>query len=132
MVVSALVRQQLSLFWSVSGQTRLRTLKVDQILKVKEEARLRMIPLMLLYGLVLGRWWRFALISAGVVWPVLLWVGGIFAGLEHPWQLMGQLVLAVLLAVINAGVGVALYQGVLYVIRRVSRRSQVNQPGGEW
>ncbi len=91
-----------------------------------------MIPLMLLYGLVLGRWWRFALISAAVAWPILLWSGGTFAGLEYPWQFMGQLVLAALLAAINAGVGVAVHQGLLYVIRRVSRRSQVNQAGGEW
>ncbi len=35
-----------------------------------------MIPTMILVGLVLGRWWRAALVIGTLAWPALLWAEG--------------------------------------------------------
>ena len=92
-----------------------------------------MIPTMMVFGLILGRWWRLALISAAAVWPILLWVTGVFAGLDYTWwQFSGLLLTTALLGAVNAGVGVAVHQGVLYVIRSVLRQSRANPAGADW
>ena len=92
-----------------------------------------MIPTMMVFGLVLGRWWRFALISAAVAWPLLLWADGVFSDLGRTWwQSLGLLVSAALLAAVNAGVSVAVHQGALYLIRGVSRLFRANRAGAEW
>lgn len=68
-----------------------------------------MIPTMILFGLLFGRWWRVALVVAAVGWPVLL-LGT--ADLSGP-QLLGSAVLAVL----NAGLGVLGHQAILGLVR---------------
>jgi uncharacterized membrane protein len=80
-----------------------------------------MIPTMILFGLVLGWWWRTALIAAAVVWPLMLWQAGIFDSLEGTTPL-GLAVGAALLGAANAGVGVAIDQGILALVRRARRR----------
>ena len=65
-----------------------------------------MIPTMILLGLVLGRWWRLALITAAVGWPVLLLAGGT----DAPVDLMR----GAALGVINACVGVLAGQILLH------------------
>lgn len=69
-----------------------------------------MIPTMILFGLLFGRWWRAALAVAAVGWPVLLLLGP--ADPSAP-QLLGGAVLAVL----NAGLGVLAHQAVLGLVR---------------
>ncbi len=71
-----------------------------------------MIPTLILYGLVFGRWWRATLIAATIGWPVLL----LSTGVMHAGTgLLG----AAGLAIINTGVGVGIHQGVRRVVRRV-------------
>lgn len=76
-----------------------------------------MIPTVILWGLVFGRWWKATLVGSALVWPAVLVVDGV-TGLE-----LGQLVAAASLAVGNAAVGVAVHQGVLWLVRRVRRDS---------
>jgi hypothetical protein len=70
-----------------------------------------MIPTLILFGLVFGRWWRATLIAGAIGWPVLL----LATGVVHPWT---GLVGAAGLAIINTGVGVGIHQGVRRVVRR--------------
>jgi hypothetical protein len=72
------------------------------------------IPILIVFGLVFGRWWRLSLVTAALGWPALLVttdVMGVGAGL------LG----ASGLAIANTGVGVLIHQGVLQAIRRLRR-----------
>lgn len=71
---------------------------------------------MILWGLVFGRWWWAALISAAIAWPVLLVLNGVM-GLEL------ALVGAMALGIANAMFGIALHQAVLQAIRRRNERA---------
>lgn len=71
-----------------------------------------MIPVLVVAGLVLGRWWRSALVAAAVVWPALLLADGTLA---FGWGLLG----AAALAVANTLVGALVHQGALWAVRRV-------------
>jgi hypothetical protein len=71
-----------------------------------------MIPTMIVFGLIFGRWWRAALIAAAVFWPALLVIDGVMG-------LSVGLLAAAAFGVANAGVGVAAHQAVLWVFRRV-------------
>jgi hypothetical protein len=75
-----------------------------------------MIPTLILLGVVFGHWWRWTLVGAAVGWPALL-VAADVIGLG--WQLLG----AAALAVVNTAVGVLVYQGARYVVRRASYRA---------
>lgn len=70
-----------------------------------------MIPTLILFGLVCGRWWRTALAAAAIGWPVLL----LATGVMHPGA---GLIGAAGLAIINTGAGVAIHQGARRVVRR--------------
>lgn len=73
-----------------------------------------MIPTMILFGLVFGRWWPVTLLLAAFGWPALLVatdVVGVNAGLVG----------AAVLAVVNAGLGVLICQGLLPAYRRLHR-----------
>jgi hypothetical protein len=74
------------------------------------EGRLAVIPTLILFGLVFGRWWRSALVAATLGWAVVLVVGDV-TGVEP--ELLG----ASGLAMANTGVGVLIHQGVLRMIR---------------
>lgn len=52
-----------------------------------------MIPTMLLFGLVLGRWWKTCLVVGTVGWPLLLWFDNI---IESPTEFVGAAGLAAL------------------------------------
>jgi hypothetical protein len=73
-----------------------------------------MIPTMILFGLIFGRWWRVTLVAAALGWPLLLVVTDV-AGIDS------TLIGAGALAVVNAGVGVLVHQGVLLAYRRLRR-----------
>jgi hypothetical protein len=72
-----------------------------------------MIPTLILFGLVFGRWWRATLIAAAIGWPVLLLATGV---MHSGTGLVG----AAGLAVINTGAGVGIHQGVRRVASRIS------------
>jgi hypothetical protein len=69
------------------------------------------IPTLILVGAVFGRWWRVTLLVSAVGWPVLL----VVTGAMSPGPALAG---AAGLAVLNAGAGVLLYEG----IRRASRK----------
>lgn len=62
-----------------------------------------MVPTLILLGVVLGHWWRWTLPLAIVGWPVLLVVTG------TPIT-VGELVIAAVLSLVNAGLGMLVYQ----------------------
>lgn len=70
-----------------------------------------MIPTMILFGLIFGRWWRVTLVAAALAWPLLLVVTDV-AGIDP--TLLG----AAALAVVNSAVGVLVHQGALLAYRR--------------
>jgi hypothetical protein len=74
------------------------------------------IPTMIVFGVVLGRWWRFALVAAAVVWPLLV-AGqvGLKVGLAS----------AAALGVANAAVGVLAHQACLHAYRHFFRPGPV-------
>jgi hypothetical protein len=79
---------------------------------------LAVIPTLILFGLVFGRWWRSSLIVAAVGWPVLLLATDVIG--------VGPALLGASgLAIANTAVGVLVHQ----VILRLSRRLRV--PKGE-
>ncbi len=73
-----------------------------------------MIPTLILFGAVLGRWWRVALLASAVGWPVLLVVTGAMS-------VRPALAGAAGLAVLNTGAGVLIYQGILRGGRKLRR-----------
>ena len=83
-----------------------------------------MIPTMILLGLILGRWWRPALATAAIGWPLLLVTTNVIA-----FDDVGMLVGAALLAVANAGVGVLAHQGCLRTYRYQRRRNSAALSG---
>lgn len=73
-----------------------------------------MIPTMILFGLLLGRWWKLALLVGTSGWTVLLWSQGL---LSTPMEVVG----AAALALANTAVGVLVHQLLLTLVRRVRR-----------
>ena len=82
-----------------------------------------MIPTMMVFGLVLGRWWKSALIAAAIFWPVLLVVTRVLPSGSDVGPFLVDVLLASGLAAANAAVGVGIHQLVLYVFRRVRSKS---------
>jgi hypothetical protein len=76
-----------------------------------------MIPTLILFGLVFGRWWRATLIAAAIGWPVLL----LATGVTHPGTgLLG----AAGVAIINTSAGVAIHQGAGQAVRRARHQAR--------
>lgn len=69
-----------------------------------------MIPTMILFGLVFGRWWKSALVAATILWPTLLWA-------EDVITTPGEAIAAAVLGVLNSAVGVGTHQFVLGLVR---------------
>jgi hypothetical protein len=80
-----------------------------------------MIPTLILFGLVFGRWWRPALTVAAVGWPAVLVAGDVM-------ELEVGLVGAAALAVLNAGVGVLVNQAVWRAVRRLREKHGAGTP----
>ena len=80
-----------------------------------------MIPTMILFGVIFGRWWLITLFTAALGWPLLL-VATDVVGVN------ASLIGAAALAVANAGVGVLVHQGLLYVYRHLRRRIASDAP----
>jgi hypothetical protein len=71
------------------------------------------IPTMIVFGLLFGRWWRSTLLIGTVGWVVVLLGSGIIEPDPR------NLVLASALAFANTAVGVAVHQAVLFTVRRL-------------
>lgn len=75
-----------------------------------------MIPTMILFGLVFGRWWKLAIAAGALVWTVvILTVADTSVGNG------GVLGTAAALGAANAAVGVAAHQAGLWLVRRLRR-----------
>lgn len=57
---------------------------------------------MILLGLVLGRWWKSALIAATLLWPVHIWMQGVITS-------TGEIAGAAVLVLLNSAVGAGAY-----------------------
>ena len=79
-----------------------------------------MIPIMIFFGLVFGRWWRAALAVSAVAWPLLLLAAGVT-------EAVATLASAAVLAVANASVGVLAHQGLLRLTRVGFRTASARQ-----
>ncbi|SDS22925.1 hypothetical protein [Microlunatus soli] len=73
-----------------------------------------MIPTVILLGLVLGRWWRSALVFGTIGWPVVLLLGGLSPSAPDIAAAAG-------LGFVNVLAGVTLHQLALRWVRMVSR-----------
>jgi hypothetical protein len=69
---------------------------------------------MILLGVVLGRWWRLALVVSALAWSTLLVA-------TDAMSFEPRLVGAAALAALNTGVGVLIHQGLLHAYRRARR-----------
>jgi hypothetical protein len=75
------------------------------------------IPMMILVGLLLGRWWKSALVAGATAWPVLLWRQGL---IDTAPEIVG----AAALALSNTAVGAMVHQLALAPVRRTRRHPQ--------
>lgn len=75
-----------------------------------------MIPVLLVLGLALGRWWRTCAALAAVAWPVLLVATDVM-------EIEPALLAASLLAVVNTGVGVLVNRTVAALLRSMRTAS---------
>lgn len=89
------------------------------------------IPIMILFGLAFGRWWKSAIISGAVLWPVIL----IFAGMARHADIVDGTVMlsAAVLGAANTAAGVAVHQAILWLVRlirrnRAAKGSRLHQP----
>jgi hypothetical protein len=71
-----------------------------------------MVPILILLGVVFGRWWRTALAASALGWPILLVATDV---MDFGPELLG----AAGVAILNAGAGVLIHQGILRGYRRV-------------
>ena len=71
-----------------------------------------MIPVLILFGVLLGRWWRSSLAVAALGWPAVLVATDV---MDAGAGLLG----AAVLAVVNTGAGGLLHQGVRLAVRRL-------------
>jgi hypothetical protein len=68
------------------------------------------IPTMIVFGLILGRWWRLTLTLAALIWPAMLAANGVMA-------VRPGLLAAAWLGALNAGVGILVHQALLRLVR---------------
>lgn len=69
-----------------------------------------MIPTMIVFGLLTGRWWKTALVVGTAGWTLLLFVSGAITVSQAPT--------AALFGLVNTGAGVAIHRAVLWLLRR--------------
>ena len=70
-----------------------------------------MIPTMILFGLVIGRWWKLAIAAGAVLWPAIL----VFTGVIGVADVLG----AAALGALNTAVGVAVHQVALWLVHSI-------------
>ncbi len=70
-----------------------------------------MIPTMILFGAIAGRWWKSALVIGTALWVALLYFDGTIAAYQVP--------ATALFGLANTAVGVAIHQAFLALVRRM-------------
>lgn len=76
-----------------------------------------MVPLLILVGLIVGRWWVLPLVA--VIWPAILIGRDLGTGLHFA-------VVGTAFAVANTAVGVLAHKGIVKLFRLVRKASQGN------
>ena len=76
-----------------------------------------LVPSLILFGMLFGHWWRSVIPTATVGWPLLLVATG-------TTTFGTGLLIGAGLAFLNTSVGVVINRGVVWMGRRVQRRSR--------
>jgi antibiotic biosynthesis monooxygenase (ABM) superfamily enzyme len=79
-----------------------------------------MIPTMIVFGLVFGRWWKLAIAVGAVLWPTIL----VFTGVIGVADVLG----AAAFGALNTAVGVAVHQVALLLVRSIRRDRPTPRP----
>ena len=82
-----------------------------------------MIPSMIVFGILFGRWWIAAIVGGGLLWGLLIGAMTVYANEEtFSW---GVVLGAVLLGAVNSAFGAGIHQMVLWISRKIrtSRRT---------
>jgi uncharacterized protein (DUF2062 family) len=75
---------------------------------------------MILFGIVLGRWWKIAIPLGAVLWPALLLTYGILQlGIGPLWM---NVLLGVVVGAVNTAVGVGIHHGAVWLYRLIQSR----------
>jgi len=77
------------------------------------------IPTLILFGLVFGRWWLATLIVSAIGWPVLLIATGVDSGIAFA-------IGAAALAVANAGVGILIHRTLWLLMRGITAATRTH------
>lgn len=77
-----------------------------------------MIPTLILFGLIFGRWPRSSILIGTLAWPLLLLADNTINGRVSLFGAAGY-------ALINTGVGVLVHQGVLRLVRRLVHKQAI-------
>jgi len=72
-----------------------------------------MIPTMMLFGLIAGRWWKTALVIGAVGWAAIVLLDGAITPSQIPAAMM--------FGPANTAIGVGIHQGILRLVRRLRR-----------
>lgn len=78
-----------------------------------------MIPTMILFGLIFGRWWKACLLVGTAGWPAWLWFNGIISSPQELFAAVG-------FALGNTLVGVLVHHLLLHLVRAI--RDHVRLP----
>lgn len=79
-----------------------------------------MVPTMIIFGLIFGRWWLAALVAGAVIWPAMV----VFSG---AMEVELGLLAAALFGLVNTAVGVGIHRGVLAVVRNARTSEHVSE-----
>lgn len=79
-----------------------------------------LIPILIVFGLLAGRWWRSALVVGTVGWTAALMI--------PPAVDSDQLLATALFGLVNTGVGVAIHQGIARSLHRTHVQNQIDSP----
>jgi hypothetical protein len=69
-----------------------------------------LIPIMIVFGLLAGRWWKTALVVGALGWAAALWATRVIDASQIP--------AAALYGLVNTGVGVGIHRGLARLLRR--------------
>lgn len=76
-----------------------------------------MIPSMIVFGILFGRWWVAAIIGGGLLWGLVIGAMSVYANEEtFSW---GLVLGAALLGATNSAFGAGIHQMVLWITRKI-------------
>lgn len=79
-----------------------------------------MVPTMIVFGLIIGRWWPAALLAGALIWPAMVLS-------SDAMELQLGLLAAALFGLANTAVGVGIHQGILAVVRNARTSERISE-----